>query len=83
MEVTASIHPLSIGRLPIPRPAASHGAPFGMTVTIGVHNFSTSGLLNIGILDSFVDQYTVLAVSSAGDLTLELFFVYTRAIGFN
>ena len=54
-----------------------------MTVTIGVHNFSTSGLLNIGILDSFVNQYTVLAVSRAGDLTLELFFVYTCAIGFN
>lgn len=48
-------------------------APFGMTVTIGAHNFVTTGLLNIGILNSFVDQFTVLAMSASGDLTLELF----------
>jgi hypothetical protein len=48
-------------------------APFGMTATIGAHDFSTSGSLNIGILNSFVDQFTVLGLSSAGDLTLELF----------
>jgi hypothetical protein len=49
-------------------------APFGMIVMIGTHDFTASGFLNIGILNSFVDQYTVLATSSSGDLTLELFF---------
>jgi hypothetical protein len=34
--------------------------------------FSESGYLNIGILNTFVDQYTVLATSSG--LTLDLFF---------
>ena len=51
----------------------SAGAPFGMTVMIGVHVFSTSNLLNIGIMNGLVDQYTVLALSAGGDLTLELF----------
>ena len=52
----------------------SSGASFGMSVTIGAGAllFSESGLLNIGILDSFVDQYTVTATSDI--LTLELFF---------
>ncbi len=49
-------------------------APFGMTVTIGSHEFTTSGSITIGILNSFVDQYTVLAASPSNDLTLELFF---------
>ena len=48
-------------------------APFGMLVTIGAHDFSTSGVLNIGVVNSFVDQYTVFALSATGDLTLELF----------
>jgi len=48
-------------------------APFGMNVSVGAHNFATSGSLNIGIVNSFVDQYTVLATSPSGDLTLELF----------
>jgi hypothetical protein len=48
-------------------------APLGMDVTIGTHNFKTSGGLNIGILNGVVDQYTVLATSASGDLTLELF----------
>jgi hypothetical protein len=48
-------------------------APLGMTVTVGSHTFDTSGLLSIGILNGAVDQYTVLAESAAGDLTLELF----------
>jgi hypothetical protein len=52
----------------------STGAPFGMTVSIGAGavTFSESGFLNIGILNSFVDQYTVLASSPA--LMLDLFF---------
>jgi hypothetical protein len=48
-------------------------APFGMLVTVEAHDFSTSGVLNIGVVNSFVDQYTVFALSATGDLTLELF----------
>jgi len=48
-------------------------APFGMNVDIGAHNFTTSGSLSIGVLNSLVDQYTILATSASGDLTLELF----------
>jgi len=47
-------------------------APFGMTVAVGTHEFSTTGSLNIGILNSFIDQFTVLATSASGNLTLEL-----------
>jgi hypothetical protein len=52
----------------------SNGAAFGMTVSIGAGavTFSESGFLNIGILNSFVDQYTVTASSAA--LVLDLFF---------
>jgi hypothetical protein len=52
----------------------SWSAPFGMRVRIGAHDFSASAQLSIGILNSFVDQYSVLATSDSGDLTLELFF---------
>jgi hypothetical protein len=48
-------------------------APFGMAATIGAHDFRAFGSLNIGTLDSFVDQYTVLASNASGDLTMELF----------
>jgi hypothetical protein len=49
-------------------------APLGMTVSIDGHDFSVSDGLNLGILNSgLADQYTVLAQSGAGDLTLELF----------
>jgi hypothetical protein len=48
-------------------------APFGMQVTIGNHYFAAQGLLNIGVLNASVDQYTVLAQSAAGDISLELF----------
>src|SRR5689334_18794288 len=43
----------------------STGTSFGMSVTIGAGAllFSESGSLNIGILNSFVDQYTVTASS--------------------
>ena len=47
-------------------------APFGMSVSIGTHSFSTSGSLNIGILNGFVTQYSVLATSETGDLTFEI-----------
>ena len=50
----------------------STGAAFGMTVSVGAVTFSESGFLNIGILNTFVDQYTVLASSPL--LTLDLFF---------
>jgi hypothetical protein len=49
------------------------GAPFGMTASIGAHEFDAFGGMSIGILNSFVDQLTVLATNGAGDLTLELF----------
>jgi hypothetical protein len=51
----------------------SFGSPLGMHVSIGTHEFDASGSLNIGILNSFVDQFTVLATSADGALTLELF----------
>jgi len=49
------------------------GPPFGMAFTVGTHQFTTSGSLNIGVLNSFVDQFTVLGTSASGDLSLELF----------
>jgi hypothetical protein len=52
----------------------SIGAPYGMTVTIAGHNFSTFGSLNIGISNfALADIYTVIAATAGGDLTLELF----------
>ncbi len=57
------------------------GAPFGASVTLAGHTFSTTDALAIGVADNLPgprDQYTVLAcaggLSCAGDLTLELFF---------
>lgn len=46
-------------------------APFGMTITVDGHQFDASDDLNIGVVDSFVDQYTVLAEDES--LTIELF----------
>lgn len=51
----------------------SFSAPFGIDFTIDSHVFSASGSLNIGVVNSFVDQFTVLGTSAAGDLSLELF----------
>jgi hypothetical protein len=51
----------------------SIGAPADMTVQIGSHMFNASDSLFIGVLNSFVDQYSVLAGGLFGDLTLELF----------
>lgn len=47
----------------------STGPAFGMTATIGGITFSESGQLDIGILNSFVDQYAVTASSAL--LTIE------------
>lgn len=58
-------------------------SPFGMTVTIGSHEFTTSGSITIGILNSFVDQYTIFASSPSNDLTLELFFQDNTATAFS
>jgi hypothetical protein len=62
---------------------ASNGAAFGMTVSIGpgAVMFLESGFLNIGILNSFVDQYTVHAVSTG--LTLDLFFQDSSGTAFS
>lgn len=51
----------------------SLGVPFEMLVAIGGHVFTASDSVNIGIFNSFIDQYTVLALGASGDLTLELF----------
>src|SRR5262245_34215189 len=61
----------------------SLGPLFGMTITLGPHIFSTFGSLNIGILNAAVDQYTVLAQSAGGDLTLELFLQDNSATALN
>jgi hypothetical protein len=44
----------------------SFGAPFGMSVSLAGHSFSALDSLNIGIFNSFVDQYTVFALGKAG-----------------
>ena len=48
-------------------------SPLGMNVSIGLHDFDAHGSLNIGIVNSFVDQFTVLATNADQSLTLELF----------
>jgi hypothetical protein len=58
-------------------------APFGITVTIGKHNFDATNFLNIGILNGFVDQYTALATDASGDLTVELFLQDNTGTVFN
>lgn len=58
-------------------------SPFGMTVSIDGHEFDASGSLTIGVLDSFVDQYTVFATSQTGDLDLELFLLDTTGSAFS
>jgi hypothetical protein len=59
----------------------STGPAFGMTVSIDGLSFSESGSLDIGILKSFVDQYTVTASSPM--LSLELFFQDNSGTVFN
>ena len=51
----------------------SAGPPFLMTFTFPSHVFAGADSIRIGILNSFVDQYTVLAFGSGGSDTLELF----------
>lgn len=53
----------------------SFSSPFGMTVSVGAHDFEASGFLNIEVLNSFVDQYTVSATSGTGDLNLQMFLL--------
>jgi hypothetical protein len=57
-------------------------APFGMNVSIGAHTFNTAGSLNIGILNSFVDQYSVLATNETGDLTFEILLQNNESVVF-
>ena len=59
----------------------STGPVFGMTVSVDGLTFSDSGSLNIGILNSFVDQYTVTASSAL--LSLQLFFQDNSGTIFN
>jgi hypothetical protein len=50
----------------------SFSAPLGLLATVGTHDFSATGFLNIGVFNGVVDQYTVFATSAAGDVTLDL-----------
>ena len=59
----------------------STGPAFGMTLSIDGLTFSQFGSLDIGILDSFVDQYTVTASSAL--LSLELFLQDNSGTIFN
>jgi len=59
----------------------STGPAFGMTATVGAMTFSESGQLDIGILNSFVDQYAVTASSAM--LTIELFLQNNSGTSFN
>jgi hypothetical protein len=49
-------------------------APFGLTFTIGTHDFDATGQLHIGVFNSFVDQYTVSGTSPGGEVEMGLFF---------
>jgi hypothetical protein len=51
----------------------SVGFPYAMTFTFPTRVFTGADSIHIGILNSFVDQYTVYAVGSGGNDTLELF----------
>ena len=53
-----------------------------MTATIGATIFAESGALNVGILNSFVDQYTVHA-SSSPLLTMDFLFQDNSASAFS
>jgi hypothetical protein len=49
------------------------GLPYVFSVNVGGHNFSTSDFLNVSVFNFFVDQYTVFAQETGGDLSLEIF----------
>ena len=51
----------------------SAGPPFAMSFTLPGHVFTGADSVQIGILNSVVDQFTVLAFGSGGSDTLELF----------
>jgi PEP-CTERM motif-containing protein len=70
--------------IPLPTSGSytSTGAPFGMTATIGGVTFSEFGVLNVGILNSFVDQYTVHA-SSSPSLVMDFIFQDNTATTFS
>lgn len=51
----------------------SAGPPFVMSFTLPGHVFTAGDSVQIGILNSIVDQYTVLAFGSGGSDTLEIF----------
>jgi hypothetical protein len=49
------------------------GPPYEFSMDIGGNIFNVSDSLSIGILNGFVDQYTIYAQTSSGELTMELF----------
>ena len=62
---------------------ASSGVPFTMTFSFPGHVFTADGSVQIGIFNSFVDQYTVLGTGNGGNLTLELFLQDNGATAFS
>jgi hypothetical protein len=51
----------------------SSGVPYSMTVSLAGHTFTAADSVSIGVFNSFLDQYTVLALGSGAGVTLELF----------
>jgi hypothetical protein len=74
---TLTFDPTAADQVPADPSIGSYtfGAPFGLTVDIGVHNFEATGSLNIEVVNSFVDQYTVLATDQTGALIMNLFLL--------
>jgi hypothetical protein len=60
----------------------SSGVPFSMTVLLAGHTFTAADSVSIGVVNSFVDQYTVTGFGSGGNLTMEIFFQDDTATAF-
>jgi len=58
------------------------GLPYTFSATVGGHSFSINDFLNIAVFNSFVDQYSVFAQQSGGDLTLEILLQNNSATAF-
>lgn len=74
---TLSFDPTAADQVPADPSIGSYtfNSPFGLTVDIGAHDFEATGSLNIEVVNSFVDQYTVLATDQTGALIMDLFLL--------
>jgi len=63
----------AVDQIPSDPATGSYNSNTAFDVSIDGLNFTTDGLLNIGIFNAAVDQYTVFATSADGSLTIELF----------